>query len=186
MTLEALAMSSRRLYYQGPENADDLSSPHTHTIAYEDAVGGHVTSADGQFGSEQITTTVSPVVVRQHQLDLPGALPIYQEGLGYSFLLPTPKYPGLCRLGDGTLVLTLTVALTGELVEQEAGGSSGGPAATFMDESTRGDVLLLSINGEEWSQPIKIPGYRTTPMALGGDRLMLRGWTSKIDIPETL
>jgi hypothetical protein len=25
-----------------------------------------------------------------------------------------------------------------------------------------------------------VPGYRTTPMALPGGRLLLRGWTSKV------
>jgi hypothetical protein len=56
---------------------------------------------------------------------------------------------------------------------------------TFVDEEARDDVLLRSPDGLSWEQPQLIPGYRTTPMNLGGSRLMLRGWSSKIDIPET-
>ena len=80
-------------------------------------------------------------------------------------------------MADGTLVLALTVALSGH---EERRASDAGTMDTFLDESRRDDVMMFSTNGEDWTQPVLIPGYRTTPMTLGGDRLMLRGWTSKI------
>ena len=48
----------------------------------------------------------------------PDGAPRYQEALSYSFLLNSPKYPGLDQMEDGSLVLTLTAALTGETVVQ--------------------------------------------------------------------
>ena len=80
---------------------------------------------------------------------------------------------------DGTLCLTLTAALSGAMTVDETAG------ATLVDEEARTDVMLFSTDGVSWSQPIAVPGYRTTPMSLGSGRIMLRGWTSKIDVPET-
>ena len=174
-----MAARPPRSFFQGPENEDELSSEAMHTISFDEAVSNHVTGTDGQFQATRVTTTVAPVVVRQHAI--PGGAPRYQEASGYSFLFNSPKYPGLCAMDDGTLVLTLTVALTGEVVVQEEDGI----VRTFVDEGTRDDVILSSHDGVEWSQPVAIPGYRTTPMNLGGDRLLLRGWTSKMDVPET-
>jgi len=148
----------------GSDNRDTLTNNVLHTIPLADAVRDHLTGRDGEYLAKRVISTVSPVVVRQN--DPKG--PKYQEGIGYSFLLNAPKYPGLTKLGDGTLVLTLTAAL------------SGGPA--FGSDKGRTDVILFSKDdGLSWSQPRRVPGYRTTPMSLGGNRLMLRGWVSHID-----
>lgn len=158
----------------GPDNKDKLTNAEMHTLPLAVVVADHKTGADGQQLPSRVTSTVSPVVVRRN--DPFG--PRYQEGIGYSFLLNSPKYPGLCRMDDGTLVLTMTAALSGEMVADAAGNQ-------FVDENTRTDVILYSKdNGLSWSQPLRIPGYRTTPMDLGGSKLMIRGYTSKIDVPD--
>jgi hypothetical protein len=158
---------------QGSVNKDRLTNSVMHTLPLEAAVADHKTGADGQQLPSRVISTISPVVVRQNDRDGPK----YQEALGYSFLLNSPKYPGLCRMDDGTLVLTMTAALSGEIVADASG-------VQFVDENTRTDVILYSKdNGLSWSQPRRIPGYRTTPMDLGGNRLMIRGYTSKIDVP---
>ena len=120
---------------QGPDNEDRLTSTAMHTIAFDTAISDHATASDGQFERERVITTVSPVVVRQHAL--PDGEPRYQEALGYSFLINSPKYPGLCQMDDGSLILTLTAALTGETVVDEG--------VTLVDEETRDDVLLRSV-----------------------------------------
>ena len=159
---------------QGPDNKDRLTNSAMHTLSLEAVVADHKTGRDGNYIPTRVTSTVSPVVVRQNDPNGPK----YQEGIGYSFLLNSPKYPGLCKMDDGTLVLTLTASLSGETVSRNG--------VTFVDENTRTDVMLFSRdNGMSWSQPQRIPGYRTTPMNLGGKRLMLRGWNSKIDVPES-
>ena len=159
---------------QGPDNRDRLSNSIMHTLPLKSVLADHRTGRDGQYLPTRVISTVSPVVVRRN--DPQGAS--YQEGIGYSFLLNSPKYPGLCRMDNGTLVLTLTASLSGEVVRRNE--------VTFVDENTRTDVILFSRdNGMSWSSPQRIPGYRTTPMNLGGQRLMLRGWNSKVDVPET-
>lgn len=159
---------------QGPKNTDRLTNAVMHTLPLEDVVADHRTGADGNYLATRVISTASPVVVRQNH----PAGPQYQEAVGYSFLLNSPKYPGLCRMDDGTLVVTLTAALSGETVRRDG--------VTYVDENTRTDVILFSRDqGQSWSQPGRIPGYRTTPMNLGGQRLMLRGWNSKVDVPES-
>ena len=159
---------------QGPDNADELTNSVMHTLPLADVLADQTTGSDGEFPPERVTSTLAPIVVRQN--DPAGTK--YQEATGYMFLLNSPKYPGLCQMDDGTLVLTLTAALSGEMVVNDG--------RTFVDEETRTDVILYSRDsGMSWSQPRRIPGYRTTPMSLGGSRLMLRGWSSKIDVPET-
>lgn len=151
----------------GPNNDDTLTNRVMHTLPLAEVVADHRTGSDGQYLPSRVTTTISPVVVRQN--DPQG--PKYQEGIGYSFLLNAPKYPGLTKMDDGTLVLTLTAAL------------SGGPA--FGTDDGRNDLILFSKDdGYSWSRPRRIPGYRTTPMNLGGRRLMLRGWVSHVDTFE--
>ena len=160
----------------GPDNKDKLTNDVMHTLPLQDVIYDHVTGSDGQYMPSRVASTVSPVVVRQNG----PTGPKYQEGIGYSFLQNSPKYPGLCRMDDGTLVLTMTVALSGEIVLNEEEG------VHYIDEETRTDVILYTQdNGLSWSQPRRIPGYRTTPMDLGGSKLMMRGYTSKIDVPET-
>ena len=159
----------------GPTNRDRLTNSVMHTLPLEEVVRDQWTTTGAEFPPSRVISTVSPVVVRQNS---PSG-PIYQEALGYSFLLNSPKYPGLCKMDDGTLVLTLTAALSGETVNDAK-------RRTFLDENTRTDVILYSKDdGLSWSQPRRIPGYRTTPMNLGGKRLMLRGWSGKKDLPET-
>ncbi len=156
------------------DNKDKLTNSVMHTLPIADVVKDHRTGSDGNYMPNRVTSTVSHVAVRQND----PAGPRYQEAIGYSFLLNSPKYPGLCRMDDGTLVLTMTAALSGEIVQNQG--------VTFVDENTRTDVILFSTdNGLSWSQPQRIPGYRTTPMNLGGKRLLLRGWNSKEDVPET-
>ena len=161
----------------GPDNHDQLTNSALHSLPLEDVIRMHQSGRDGNFFPSQVISTISPVVVRQND----PAGPKYQEAIGYTFLLNSPKYPGLCQLDDGTLVLTLTAALSGEMDIRETGEYPG----TYVDENTRTDVILYSKDdGMSWSQPRRIPGYRTTPMNLGGNRLMIRGWNSKIDVPE--
>ena len=116
------------------------------SVSLEAALRDHQTDAGGYFTAERVISTVLPVEVRQ---DAPGG-PHYQEALGYRFLLCSPKYPGLCRMEDGTLVLTLSVVLRAEAML--AGKDEG-----------RTEVMLYSHDGgATWSQPHEIPGYRTT------------------------
>lgn len=161
---------SRSAAIHGPVNEDQLTNDLMHTLPLEAVVADHQTGADGNYLPSRVISTVAPVVVRQN--DPSG--PRYQEGIGYSFLQNSPKYPGLCRLDDGTLVLTLSAALSGEMTMVEG--------ARYVDEATRTEVMLTSTdNGMSWSQPQRIPGYRTTPMELDGRRLLLRGHASPED-----
>ena len=158
----------------GPRNKDELTNEVMHTLPLKDVLKDQKTGTDGEYPPTRVISSIAPVVVRQND----PVAPKYQEALGYTFLRNAPKYPGLCRMDDGTLVLTLTAALSGEVVIQEK--------RTLLDENTRTDVILYSKDdGLSWSKPQRIPGYRTTPMNLGGKRLMLRGWNSKVDVPET-
>lgn len=171
----AVNMDAVRGSIHGPTNKDRLTNSAMHTLPLDQVLQDQWGSTSGEFPPSRVISTVSPVVVRQN--DPTG--PSYQEALGYSFLLNSPKYPGLCQMDDGTLVLTLTAALSGETV-------TDAEQRTFLDENTRTDVILYSKDdGFSWSQPRRIPGYRTTPMNLGGKRLMLRGWSGKKDLPET-
>ena len=157
----------------GPSNMDRLTNPFMHTLPLKEVVEEAWTQPDAQFPPSRVISIVAPVVVRQNGPDGP----TYQEGLGYTFLPNSPKYPGLCKMDDGTLVVTMTAALSGEIDQR--------PEGTYLDENTRTDVILYSKdNGLSWSQPRRIPGYRTTPMNLSGTKLMLRGWNSKIDVPN--
>jgi hypothetical protein len=149
-------------------NNDKLTNQEMHTLPLETVVNNHRTGADGNYLPSRVISTISPIVVRQND---PGGAK-YQEALSYSFLLNAPKYPGLTKMDDGTLVLTLTAAL------------SGGPA--YGTDEGRTDVILFSQDdGMSWSQPHRVPGYRTTPMNLGGKRLLLRGWNSYIDTEDS-
>ncbi len=123
------------------------------------------TNEGGEFQPTRIISTVSPAVVRE---DSPIG-PKYQEALGYRFLINFPKYPGLCKMDDGRLVLTLSAALNAD-------------ANPVLGDEGRTELLVISADdGMSWTQPRRIPGYRTTPMNLGGDSLLLRGWTAESD-----
>ncbi len=163
-----MSESPRVSSIHGSDNKDVLTNDVMHTLPLEAVVNDHRTGSDGNFMPSRVISTVSPVVVRRN--DPQGSS--YQEGIGYSFLQNSPKYPGLCRMDDGRLVLTLSVALSGEM---EVGEEEG---AQYLNEGARTEVILFSTdNGLSWSQPRRIAGYRTTPMYLGGSRLMLRGHT---------
>ena len=149
------------------QNTDKLTNA-IQTIPAANAIEEHNTGRDGQFMPERVISTISPVVVRQ---DDPAG-PRYQEALGYAFLVNGPKYPALVRMDDGRLVLTLSAALSP-------------PAKVAGPDDGRTTVMLYSDDdGMSWSQPRRIVGYRTTPMNLGGSRLMLRGWTGTNDDTE--
>lgn len=165
-----VAHAASRRAIHGPRNKDKLTNGVMHTLPLQDVLRDQKTGPDGEYPPARVISSIAPVVVRQND----PAGPQYQEALGYTFLLNAPKYPGLCRMDDGTLVLTLTAALSGEVIVQNE--------RTFIDENTRTDVILYSKDdGLSWSKPRRIPGYRTTPMSLGGKRLMLRGWSSELD-----
>ena len=177
MVLNVTAETPSTGSIHGPDNQDKLTNSVIHTLPLAAVVSNHQAGRDGDYPPSRVTSTISPVVVRQND---PGG-PQYQEALGYTFLLNSPKYPGLCQMDDGTLVLTLTAALSGEIEVRTTGNYPG----TYVNENKRTDVILFSKDqGMSWSQPRRIPGYRTTPMNLGGNRLMIRGWNSKIDVPE--
>ena len=127
---------------QGHHNKDKFTNSDMHTLPLEAVVADHQTGTDGQYLPTRVTSTVSPHVVRQND----PAGPRYQEGIGYTFLLNSPKYPGLCRMDGGRLVLTITAVLAGEIVARND--------VQFVDENTRTDVMLHSTdNGLSWSQP---------------------------------
>ena len=148
-------------------NTDRLTTGDMHTLPPSDVVNDHRTGAAGNYLPSRVISTISPVVVCQNAPNSPK----YQEALGYSFLLSVPKYPGLTKMDDETLVLTVTAALSGGL-------------AYGIDEGHTDVILFSRDDGMTWSQPQRIPGYRTTPMNLGGNRLLLRGWDSYIDTEE--
>ena len=106
-----------------------------------------------------VISTISPVVVRQ---DDPAG-PKYQEALGYTFPINTPAFPGLARMDNGKLVLTLSVAA----LPITYTGSD-------LDAPRHGVILFSDDDGMSWSQPRPIPVQRCTPINLGGSRLMLR------------
>ena len=111
--------------------------------------------------SERLTSSISPVVVRQNDPDGPK----YQEGLGYRFLVYTAAYPGLCAMDDGKLVMTFS---TGGILT-DGGYLRGGP------KGRNGYVLFSDDDGLSWSQPRHVATMRgASPINLGGSRLMLR------------
>ena len=145
-------------------NTDRLTNS-IQTLPVEDVVEEHNLDRSGQFPGSRIISTISPVVVRQ---DDPGG-PSYQEAPGYTFLINSPKYPGLVAMDDGKLVLTLSGALHP-------------PAVAAGRDVGRTQLILFSEDdGMSWTQPRRIGGYRTTPMNLGGPHLALRGWLSTHD-----
>ena len=148
-------------------NTDTLTNS-IQTVPVAEAIEEHKTGWDGLFLFERVISTISPVVVRQ---DDPAG-PRYQEALGYAFLVNGPKYPALVRMDDGKLVLTMSAAL------------SPPSKVTGPDDGRTTVILYSDDDGMSWSQPRRIDGYRTTPMNLGGSRLMLRGWTGTNDDTE--
>ena len=132
-------------------NADKLTNS-IRTIPYEQVVK-EATDSHGLHPKSRVTTPLTPVVVRQ---DAPDG-PKYQEALGYTFLINEVQFPGLARMEDGLMVLTLKMNDSG-----------------FAKEAKRVGILLFSSDdGQTWSQPRRIPVSRTKPIALGGKKLLL-------------
>ena len=133
----------------------------TQTLPPEQVAQEHYTDSSGMFPPTRVMSPVSAVVVRQ---DDPAG-PRYQEALGYQFLINNAKFPGLTRMDDGKLVLTITT------VKQV-------PLALESDQSSEdvGLILFSEDEGMSWSQPQQIGVYRCTPVNLGGSKLMLRGY----------
>ena len=135
-------------------NADSVTN-RIQTLDAYDVERALQTHRSGLSPKSRVMSAVSPVVVRQD--DSPG--PRYQEALGYTFLVNSPKFPGLTRTDEGTLILTLSASLQ------------------LSEQGKREGMILLSQNdGESWSQPARIPTQRCTPVSLGKGALILRGY----------
>ncbi|GAH40451.1 unnamed protein product, partial [marine sediment metagenome] len=120
------------------------------TLPYEQVANEEATDGYALYPKSRVTSPHSPVVVRQ---DGPSG-PRYQEAVGYTFLINSVKFPGLARMDDGLLVLTLSMEI--------------------KEESKRVGLLLFSKDeGRTWSQPRRIPVHRTKPIALDGKKLLL-------------
>ena len=116
---------------------------------------------DGVFyPSTRVISALSPVVVRRDDPD--GAH--HQEALGYKFIINRSGFPGLTRMDDGTLVLTLHAMLR--------------PQSSADGEDARATSLILfsQDDGMSWTQPKRIDIRRCSPVNLGGGKLMLRGF----------
>jgi len=124
-TAASTARATPRKAIHGSRNRDPLTNKAMHTRPLADVLEDQKTGPDGEYPPARVISCIAPVVVRQNDT----AGPKYQEALGDTFLLNSPKYPGLCKMDDGTLVLMLTAALSGEVVVQEG--------RTFLDENTR-------------------------------------------------
>lgn len=127
------------------------------TLPTEYVIETNETDASGMYPASRLISSVSPHAVRQENPEKPR----YQEGLSYTFLINSVKFPGLTKLDDGRLALTL----------------SGDLKYEFVNEGDRREGLLLfsDDDGITWTQPERVPIHRSIPINLGGERLMLRG-----------
>ena len=154
-----LMFSDVRAAQQGetPQDKADSATPEAKTFQFQhvpvDEVAKTLRVDDDADFNTCVNSTFSPVVIRQ---DDPAG-PRYQEEMGYTFFLNTPKFPGLCKMDDGTLVLTLSI-----------------PATVDLDGPRKSVVLFSHDDGMSWSQPSPVPLDRCTPINLGGSRIMLR------------
>jgi hypothetical protein len=129
--------------------ADKLTNS-IRTLPYAQVAREEKTDECGLYLKSRVISPIAPVVVRQDGRDGPR----YQEALGYTFLLNSVKFPGLARMDDGLLVLTLSMQI--ERTNKRVG------------------VLLFSEDeGRTWSQPRRIDVHRKTPFNLGGKKLLL-------------
>ena len=127
------------------------------TLPTEYVIETNETDASGMYPASRLISSVSPHAVRQENPEKPR----YQEGLSYTFLINSVKFPGLTKLDDGRLALTL----------------SGDLKYEFVNEGDRREGLLLfsDDDGITWTQPERVPIHRSIPINLGGRKLMLRG-----------
>lgn len=145
-----------RMKKEGLHNEEKLTN-HIRTLPFEQVLKEEATDESGLYLSSRVISPISPVVVRQ---DNPAG-PQYQEALGYTFLINSVKFPGLTRMDDGRLVLTLNGAIKPGFTE---------------DPSKREEVLLFSEDdGRSWSQPRRFPLDRSVPVNLGGKKMMAYG-----------
>lgn len=128
--------------------------------SYERDIQKEFTDEGGMYPRSRVISTISPVVIRRN--DPSG--PIYQEALGYRFLLNKCAFPGLTRMDDGNLTLTLQAML-------EPLSVAAPPACC-----PTGLILCSEDDGMSWTQPRRISMRRCTPISLGGAKLMLHGF----------
>lgn len=150
----------------------EQTTNHIQTLPLERVVADQTTDESGRFFKDRVISTISSSVIRR---DGPEG-PDYQEALGYSFLVNNCKFPGLMRMDDGTLVLTLSASLK---------PPDGAPARPMPDASMHirdealrdaGLILFSKDEGMSWTSPRRIHLQRCTPINLGGKKLMLRGY----------
>ena len=142
--------------------SDDTLTNAIQTLAPEEVAREQATDESGMYPRSRMMSTISPVVVRQDSAEGP----VYQEALGYTFLINDPRFPGLVRMDSGRLVLTFSAV----------------PGVRFEEPGTRKGLIIVSEDeGMSWSQPSWIPMQRCTPVNLGGNRLMLRGYLGGCD-----
>ena len=127
------------------------------TLPTEYVEESNETDSSGLYPKSRLISSVSPHVVRQEN----SGVPRYQEGLSYTFLINSVKFPGLTRMDSGRLVLTL----------------SGDLKSEFVSESDRREGLILfsDDDGITWTQPKRTPIHRSVPINLGARKLMIRG-----------
>jgi hypothetical protein len=123
------------------------------------------TDEGGLYPPSRVISTISPVVVRQ---DNPNG-PTYQEALGYRFLINRCAFPGLTSMDNGKLVLTPQAMLEPLSAEKS------------QDASPVGLLLFSDDDGMSWTQPKRIGMRRCTPFNLGGEKLMLHGFSADDD-----
>lgn len=124
-------------------NQDKLTNS-IRALPYDKVMEVETTDGWSFYHKSRVTTPTSPVVVRRNS---PRG-PQYREAAGYTFLLNVVAFPGLARMDDGTLVLTLN------------GQAQDGDREEFL--------LFSQDEGESWSRPRRIPGQRAKPFNLDG------------------
>ena len=135
-----------------------MSTNTIQTLSVEQVEKELPADAGGTPPRTRVISPIAPVAVRQ---DDPVG-PVYQEALGYRFLIQEAKFPSLVRMDDGALLLSI------------AGMRK---PSTPVDLLKSEEFILRSDDdGLSWSQPRRIPGHRTRLTNLGGAKLMLWGF----------
>lgn len=126
-----------------------------HTLPLEYVAKEEFTSEYGMYPKDRVITPIQPTVVRQ---DSPEG-PKYQEALTYQFLINGSALPGIARMDDGKLVLSMAARLE--------------PGTSSVDSNGWQWVMLSSEDeGRTWSRPRRVPMFRAMLVNLGGDRLL--------------
>lgn len=116
-------------------NGNEQLTNRIQTLPIEDVVKSNETDASGLYPKSRLISSISPQVVRKE--DPRG--PRYQEGLSYTFLINSVKFPGLTRMDSGRLVL----ALSGDLK----------PGLESEADRREGLILFSDDDGRSWTQP---------------------------------